>query len=201
MENHSSKNKKAISLMCDGAITNMSESLMKKHNVGQDEYIFRLYSIATLAIGIAAMYKGDMVEGTRFMLRPGTYEETVLHDAGGVSITSTTWTVWKKIIVLMLFSTTGFLGSSCSACITREYGALTMSITSTARKATTLFLSFVCFKNVCTWEHVLGIVIFISSLIFKSLRKGRKGVVIPKRWHNAKNSAPASANYELGSFV
>jgi hypothetical protein len=187
--------------MCDGAITNMSESLMKKYNVGQDEYIFRLYSIATLAIGIAAVYKGDLVQGTQFLLQPGTLDETLLRDSGGVLITTATWTVWKKIVVLILFSTTGFLGSSCSACITREYGALTMSITSTARKATTLFLSFVCFKNVCTWEHVMGIIIFISSLIFKSLRKGRKGVVLPKRWHNEKSSAPTSANFELGSFV
>jgi len=46
-----------------------------------------------------------------------------------------------------------------------------MSITSTARKATTLFLSFFLFNNVCTLEHVSGIVIFISALTAKSLRR------------------------------
>ena len=67
----------------------------------------------------------------------------------------------------------GFFGSSCSAAITKNFGALTMSITSTARKATTLFLSFMLFDNTCTLEHVAGIVVFISALTAKSLR--RKG--------------------------
>lgn len=167
---------------------------MKKHNVGQDEYIFRLYSVATLAISIAAAYTGDIKEGVSFMLNPGSYEEIMVGTG-----TLSTWTSWKKIAILILFSTTGFLGSSCSACITREYGALTMSITSTARKATTLFLSFAFFKNVCTWEHILGIIIFISSLVFKSLGKGHKS---NKKWRKSKTSAPSSANYELtSSFV
>ena len=31
-----------ISLLCDGAISNLSEALMRGYNVGQDEFIFRL---------------------------------------------------------------------------------------------------------------------------------------------------------------
>ena len=68
----------------------------------------------------------------------------------------------------------GFFGSSCSAAITKNFGALTMSITSTARKATTLFLSFMLFDNECTFEHVVGIVVFISALTAKSLRRKNK---------------------------
>jgi hypothetical protein len=74
-----------------------------------------------------------------------------------------------------LFSSTGFLGSSCSAFITKEFGALAMSITSTARKATTLFLSFALFNNVCTVEHLGGIFLFITALVGKSIRASRKG--------------------------
>ena len=63
----------------------------------------------------------------------------------------------------------GFLGSSVAGAITREFGALAMSITSTARKAMTLFLSFILFPKVCTIQHVIGIAIFISSLSIKAI--------------------------------
>merc|ERR1711862_589566 len=68
----------------------------------------------------------------------------------------------------------GFLGSSCSAAITKSFGALTISITSTARKATTIFLSFALFPNECTLEHISGIILFITSLVFNSLRASKK---------------------------
>jgi len=173
---------------------------MKQYDVGQDEYIFRLYSIATLAIGLAAAYKGDLMEGTRFMLIPGTYDEVL----AGTGLNSQ-YTVLKKFLIMTLFSTTGFLGSSCAAAITKEFGALTMSITSTARKATTLFISFMIFPNECSFEHVVGIFIFISSLIVKTGSKGSKKQSRPKRKVlpkiKAKTSAPNSANIEIGHMV
>lgn len=157
-----------LSLTCDGAISNVSENLMNQFGVGQDEFIFRLYSIATLAILVAATFKGDVTEGARFLFLPGTYDEINNGE-------EPTWSVAGKIFVMVLFSTMGFFGSSCSAAITKHFGALTMSITSTARKATTLFLSFAFFNNVCTLEHIGGIVLFITALIMKSLRASRKG--------------------------
>jgi len=157
-----------LSLSCDGAISNMSESLMNQFGVGQDEFIFRLYSIATMAIAMAAAAKGDLAEGARFLLLPGTYDEINKGE-------EPTWSVGGKVAVVVLFSTMGFFGSSCSAAITKHFGALTMSITSTARKATTLFLSFAFFNNVCTVEHVGGIALFITALVMKSLRASRKG--------------------------
>jgi adenosine 3'-phospho 5'-phosphosulfate transporter B3 len=154
-----------VSLVCDGAITNMSESIMNNFGVGQDEFIFRMYSIALIAISAAAAYKGDMREGIMWLSQPGTYDELAL------PISERTWSVPAKITCLIIFSSMGFFGSSCSAAITKNFGALTMSITSTARKATTLFLSFSLFNNTCTPEHVSGIVIFMSALTAKSLRR------------------------------
>lgn len=156
-----------ISLICDGAITNLSETVMKKYNVGQDEFIFKLYIVALAAITFAAFVKGELSQGIKFLFVDGTLEEL---EKGQV----TTWTSLGKISVMALFSTLGFFGSSCSAAITKNFGALTMSITSTARKATTLFLSFALFPNACTFEHIFGIILFIISLIFKSLRAGRR---------------------------
>jgi len=155
-----------VSLTCDGAISNMSETIMTQFGVGQDEFIFRMYSIALIAITGAAAYKGDLEEGFVFLTQPGTYDEIK-----NLPLEERTWSVGAKWGVLIMFSTMGFFGSSCSAAITKNFGALTMSITSTARKATTLFLSFMLFDNECTIEHVLGIVLFISALVFKSWRR------------------------------
>mmetsp|Transcript_18151 Transcript_18151/g.34666 ORF Transcript_18151/g.34666 Transcript_18151/m.34666 type:complete len:586 (+) Transcript_18151:289-2046(+) len=158
-----------VSLLCDGAISNMSETIMNRYGVGQDEFIFRMYSIALVAITIVAALKGDLREGLIFMSQPGSYGPEM-----SLPIEQRTWSVPGKVAVMVLFSSMGFFGSSCSAAITKNFGALTMSITSTARKATTLFLSFFLFHNVCTLEHLMGVFIFISSLTAKSLRRGDK---------------------------
>ncbi len=154
------------SLLCDGAINNMSEAIMIQYKVGQDEFIYHLYSIAVIGIAGAAYLRGDLNDGIQYTIQPGTWDEI----KSNTDLESRTWSVFGKFMALFLFSSAGFFGSSCSALITKEFGALTMSITSTARKATTLFLSFALFNNVCTLEHVSGIVLFITALIAKSLR-------------------------------
>jgi UAA transporter family len=156
--------------MCDGAITNMSESIMTNFGVGQDEFIFRLYSIALVAIGSAAMITGDVTDGLVWMFQPGTYAE----QQSNVPLEDRTWSSMSKLGVMILFSTMGFFGSSCSAAITKNFGALAMSVTSTARKATTLFLSFLLFDNACTLEHIVGIAVFIVALLAKSMKRGGK---------------------------
>jgi adenosine 3'-phospho 5'-phosphosulfate transporter B3 len=155
-----------ISLLCDGAISNVSESIMNRYEVGQDEFIFRLYSVALFFVSIAAAVKGDLRSGISYLTQAGTLKE-IEEDL------DPTWSISAKLFTLILFSTTGYLSSSCSAAITKSFGALTMSITSTARKAATIFLSFALFPNECTFEHIAGIVLFIGSLVGKSMRASR----------------------------
>lgn len=148
----------------------MSEIIMTQYGVGQDEFIFRMYSIALVAIIGAAVAKGDLTTGIVWMLQPGTYDEQLKN----IPLEERTWSVGGKIATMILFSSMGFFGSSCAAAITKQFGALAMSITSTARKATTLFLSFILFDNECTLQHILGIIIFMASLTAKSLRRKNK---------------------------
>jgi hypothetical protein len=171
----------------------MSEKIMNQYGVGQDEFIFRMYSIALVAISAAASVKGDLNDGIAWMLQPGTLAE----QQSNVPLDERTWSVGGKIATMILFSTMGFFGSSCSAAITKNFGALTMSITSTARKATTLFLSFFLFDNECTTEHVLGIIVFISALVAKSLR--RKGKSGKKKGVKIIKASTSSGDLELGS--
>ena len=103
----------------------MSESIMNQYGVGQDEFIFRMYSIALVAIVGAAAVKGDLTAGIVWMLQPGTYEEQLQN----VPIEDRSWSSAGKIAVMILFSSMGFFGSSCAAAITKQFGALSMSIT------------------------------------------------------------------------
>lgn len=157
---------KIASLISDGAISNVSESIMSQYGICQDEYVFCIYSLSTICIFVASLLKGDLFHGIQFLSMPGTMEEI---ESGQ----DPTWSIGGKITTLILFSTFGFFGSSCAAAITKEFGALTMSITSTARKATTLFFSFLLFPNNCTLEHVFGIIIFLSSLVTKAIIRGK----------------------------
>ena len=51
----------------------MSENIMKQFGVGQDEFIFRMYSIALVAITAAAYAKGDLGDGIVFMCLDGVF--------------------------------------------------------------------------------------------------------------------------------
>lgn len=157
-----------VSLICDGFITNWSEIIMRQYSVGQDEYIYRLYSIAFVAITAAAWINGEISRGYTFLSVPGTLAE--IEDEA----LEPTWSVRGKLSVLALFGTTGFFGSSAAAAITKHFGALPMSITSVARKATTLFLSFALFGNDCSMEHVGGMIIFIAALLAKAVMKKKQ---------------------------
>lgn len=176
------------------------------------QFIFRLYSISLIAITAAAAFKGDLVAGMAWMMQPGTYEQYLTN----APMEERVWGVGSKIAVMSLFTTMGFFGSSCSAAITKNFGALTMSITSTARKATTLFLSFFLFNNVCTFEHVLGIIVFITALTTKSMRrrgkssaaegsaskkKRRRRRVLPQSHRNDTTSIPHATTSEGGSLL
>lgn len=97
-----------VSLVCDGAITNMSETIMTQYGVGQDEFIFRLYSISLIAITAAAAVKGDLRDGMYWLMQDGTYQQYLDGD------TEYTWYSRHKLLILVVFSSMGFFGSSCS---------------------------------------------------------------------------------------
>lgn len=155
-------------LVCDGTVNNWTERLMNQYSVGQDEFLFRLYSTSLIAMTLAAHAKGELKEGLIFLASPGKMSEIENEEPS-------TWSSPWKISVFLVFSMMGLLGSSSAAAITKNFGALAMSITSTTRKATTIFLSFLLFENnKCTLEHALGMIMFTTALITKSIRASKK---------------------------
>lgn len=66
---------------------------------------------------------------------------------------------------VMLYCGAGFLGGSCAVALTKRFGALHSAITTTARKAVTLMLSFVYFKKALTPQHIVGASVFMIGLM------------------------------------
>eukprot|EP01041_Mallomonas_annulata_P007332 gene7332-14961_t len=78
------------------------------------------------------------------------------------------WTPYGLILV-----TCSLFGAHCSAALTTCCGALIAGVTFTARKAITLVLSFALFpnRNILTYEHIYGAIIFLAGLIIRSFLK------------------------------
>ena len=139
----------------------------------QDEFHSKLYIVSLIATIIAAHWKDELLPGMDyFFFRPGTVTE--IETMG--EVTNTTWTVARKTAALVLFGTTGIFGASCLGAITKRFGALSMALTSTARKATTLFLSLALFNNSCTVEHICGVSLFMTGLFLKTLTKRKNAL-------------------------
>jgi hypothetical protein len=164
----------------------MSEAIMNQYRVVPGEFNFGMYSIALVAIAVAATITGDLREGLVFISQPGTYNEL------SFPVAERTWSVAAKVTVMMLFSTMGFVGSSVVACIAKNFGAFMASITSTARKAAVspLFLSYAM--------HDIGDVsLFISALLYKSGNRGRSKSDPKKCKHILGLPLTGSSNLEL----
>ena len=151
------------SLSLDGGISNWSEMLMNRHNMGQDEFQMKLYFFSFIIMSFASFQMNELESGMNFFFHThGTMNE--IQDSTKQSYS---WSIHDKIIVLFLFSTLGIFGGSCAAAITKRFGALAMSVTTTTRKAATIFLSFALFPNACTPEHIVGVLIFVMGLLLK----------------------------------
>jgi hypothetical protein len=147
--------------------------MMKQYGLTQDDYHLRLYSLSFVASVIGAYMENEIWSGIHhFFLVPGTIPEI---ENGVFEHNPTTWSVSNKIIVFFLLYMTGLFGGSCLGAITKRFGALAMTLTSTTRKAATMFVSFSLFAhNTCTWEHVCGIALYIVSLLLKGYNKAQK---------------------------
>lgn len=146
---------------------------MNQHDMTQDDYHLRLYSLSFGASLAGAIIKKELWLGIHhFFLVPGTISEI---ESGSYGRDPPTWSVPRKMIVFCLLYMTGLFGGSCLGAINRRFGALAMTLTSTTRKAATMFVSFSLFAhNTCTSEHILGIALYILSLLLKGLNKASR---------------------------
>jgi len=150
-------------LLSDGLLNNYSEFAMNKYEVGHDAFQLYISSVACVALAVTSFVRGEFLEGVKFFSTPGTFEEIA---NGHIP----TWSVNEKVLTVILFSSFGLFGASCAGAITKTHGAFYMSLTTTSRKALSLMVSFILFPNTCTFQHSVGIAIFMFALIMKSLK-------------------------------
>ena len=148
-----------IALVADGAILNLQDHCLKRHNASHDELIYYSYTGAAVLVFFINVYTGELTTGSSY-----------LQENGSLDI----------FLLFMAFSASGFLGVSCVAALTKRFGAITSAVTSTVRKGLTLALSYIFYpedKSLTIW-HIFGSSIFMWGLFMRSMdkkMKSRKG--------------------------
>mmetsp|Transcript_42265 Transcript_42265/g.112854 ORF Transcript_42265/g.112854 Transcript_42265/m.112854 type:complete len:294 (+) Transcript_42265:169-1050(+) len=139
------------SLMVDACIINLQEYMFNHFQSDEEEMIFMSYAGGSLVLLLICMATGEMSEGLAFI------------DQHGAS---------RINIVIFIYAACGFCGVSCVAALTKRFGALTAALTTTARKAITILLSFLIFPKPFVFGHACGAVLFISGLLARSRQRG-----------------------------
>jgi len=73
-----------------------------------------------------------------------------------------------SILAIFVFCFSGYIGVTCATALTKRFGALLSAICTTARKAVTVFLSYLIFPKPVTLMHCTGGLLFMSALIWKT---------------------------------
>eukprot|EP00903_Cladosiphon_okamuranus_P008576 g8227.t1 len=139
----------SLALVIDAANINIQEDVMNRYESCQDELIMFSYLCGTVYVASFCVVSGELLPGVMF-----------LHGKG-----------LSAIGAVMLYCGSGFLGGSCAVALTKRFGALHSAITTTARKAVTLMLSFAYFQKAFTPQHLVGASVFMVGLMAKIFGK------------------------------
>lgn len=140
-----------FSLMVDAGTINLQEYVFSQFNTDEEEMIFMSYAGGSCLLLLICMATGEINQGLAFL----QHKDDVTH----------------VLLIIVVFAACGFCGVSCVTALTKRFGALTAALTTTARKAVTIMLSFVLFPKPIGLGHVVGAVLFVSGLVCKSQLK------------------------------
>ena len=125
---------------------------MRKYDASHDELIFYSYGFGSIVLLFFSIVSMELRDGIAF-----------LHQQGATAT-----------CCLVVFCSCGYFGVTCVAALTKKFGALTSTMTTTARKALTLFLSFFIFPKPATMMHVFGGILFVVGLTIKAVPSSRQ---------------------------
>ena len=189
------------SLVIDAAIINLQEQLFARYQPSEEELVYASYSGGSLLLLIISLVTGEFRAGFAFLAdTDGPWDRAVAGGGGGGggardgdgagdgAIEAASGMAHAPFIVF-IFSATGFAGVSAVAALTKRFGALVAALTTTARKAVTIALSFLLFPKPFCAQHLVGAAVFLCAVVLKAREKGG-GVV----------GAPASRRPRKASF-
>lgn len=135
-----------LALAADAAILNLQEHCMQVYNACHEEMVYYSYMGAAGVVFVLAVVSGELSKGLEFVRMTGSF---------------------STLILFLMFCGTGYLGVNCATALIKRFGALVSAITTTARKAMTLILSYVVFNNTGTTMHAIGAALFMLGLLIK----------------------------------
>ncbi|KAM3576237.1 hypothetical protein VYU27_001945 [Nannochloropsis oceanica] len=141
----------SMALVVDAAIVNIQEYTLRRYDASHDELIFYSYGIGSFILFAYCLFSMELYDGIVFLRSQPP----------------------RSTLCLIIFCFCGYFGVTCVAALTKKFGALASTMTTTARKALTLFLSFFIFPKPATGMHVFGGVLFVLGLSVKAVPTGR----------------------------
>ena len=141
----------SMALAVDAAIVNIQEYTLRKYDASHDELIYYSYGLGSFILLAYCLLSMELYDGIVFLRSQPPL----------------------STICLVIFCSCGYFGVTCVAALTKKFGALASTMTTTARKALTLFLSFFIFPKPATGMHVFGGVLFVLGLSVKAVPTGR----------------------------
>jgi adenosine 3'-phospho 5'-phosphosulfate transporter B3 len=138
----------SISLICGAVASNMEDRVMSHYDASQDEVISMIYGIGGTIMGLMAIVTGDMKNGI---------EKVVEHP--------------ESILYIVIFSILGALGIQFVYLVMKVFGSLITVMITSVRKALTVCLSFVIFKDkvFTTWHAaaMMSIAVGMSMNVYE----------------------------------
>ena len=134
----------SASLICGAIASNMEDKVMSHYGASQDELISMLYSIGALIMGTLAILTGQMTTGlAKVAANP------------------------SSLVFLLFFSILGALGIQFVYLTMKVFGSLVTVMVTSVRKALTVCLSFLIFRDkvFTSWHAVSMLAITIGMAI------------------------------------
>ena len=149
-----------VSLTMDAVALNFQEQIMRSFEGSHDEMVLYTYGWGAVFLAITTTFTGNLAKGLAF-LQGGMSND----DVGAQPVLA------DVIFQMMLFTACGFIGVSLVTALTKRFGALISALTTTARKAMTLMLSFVIFPKPVATGHVVGSLLLIFAMLFRVINR------------------------------
>lgn len=141
-----------MALLCDAGIGNVQEKAMRENKAPNHEVVFYSYGIGFLYLLAIMILTGDFFTGTQFCI------ENPVETYG----------------YAFVFSITGYLGIQIVLTLVRTVGAPMAALVTTARKAVTIFLSFILFTKPFSLQYVWSGLILVLGIYLNVYSKKNK---------------------------
>lgn len=148
----------SLSLIFGAVASNMEDKIMSQYGASQDELISMLYSVGALIIGVLAISTGQMSKGI----------ERMFNDPGCIPY-------------VLFFSSLGAIGIQFVYLNMKVFGSLLTVMVTSLRKALTVILSFIIFKDKkFTMWHAVAIFLIATGMAINVHDKATSKKKVPE---------------------